>query len=93
MNDSKNKPDQTWRSEIEEIEYRKSLTAQMGGPENLERQRVAGRLNVRQRLELILDKDSFHETGAITGVPFFEGGKLVRMQPSNCVIGTGTGGL
>lgn len=89
MNDSKKEPDQTWQPEVEEIQLRKSLTAQMGGPENLERQRSAGRLNVRQRLELIFDKDSFHEIGALTGVPFYENGKLVRMQPSNCVIGTG----
>jgi acetyl-CoA carboxylase carboxyltransferase component len=61
----------------------------MGGPENIKRQHDAGRLTVRERIEKLLDKGSFHEIGAITGVPKYEGERLVDLIPSNFIMGTG----
>ena len=89
MDQKKDDPDQGWLPEVEELRLRESLAAQMGGPENLARHRAAGKLNVRERIDRLLDKGSFHETGAITGVPTFEDGRLVALFPSNFILGTG----
>ena len=80
---------QGWLPEVEELHLRETLAAQMGGEENLARHRTAGRLNVRERIDRLLDKDSFHETGAITGVPTFDGDRLVQLFPSNFILGAG----
>lgn len=61
----------------------------MGGPDNVERQHKAGRLTVRERVERLLDPDSFHETGALAGVPVYENGRLASIRPANFVMGTG----
>ena len=53
------------------------------------RHSAAGRLNVRERIDKLLDKGSFRETGAITGVPTFDRDRLVKLFPSNFILGTG----
>ncbi len=90
MRKSKDKSENSWKPEIEELRLREKLAAEMGGPENVERQHAAGRLTVRERIDKLIDKNSFHEVGAITGVPNYDGDRLVKLQPSNCVIGSGT---
>ena len=89
MDNTKKSSDKGWAPEIEELHLRKTLASQMGGPENLERQRTSGRLNVRERIDRLLDNDTFHETGAITGIPSYKGDRLVRLFPSNFIMGTG----
>jgi len=89
MSNLKDNSDQGWLPEVEELHLRESLASQMGGPENLARHRASGRLNVRERIDRLLDKSSFHETGAITGVPTFEGDRLLKLFPSNFIMGTG----
>src|SRR5437763_7975120 len=61
----------------------------MGGAENIERQHKAGRLTVRERIERLLDGDSFHETGALAGVAKYEGETLASIRPANFVMGIG----
>jgi acetyl-CoA carboxylase carboxyltransferase component len=89
MKSKENDTEKDWSSDIEELNLRKSLATQMGGPENLARHEAAGRLNVRARIEKLLDQDSFHETGGITGVPTYEGDRLVKLFPSNFIMGSG----
>jgi acetyl-CoA carboxylase carboxyltransferase component len=89
MHDSKKDADQGWSPEVEELHLREKLASQMGGPENLARHRAAGKFNVRERIDRLLDKGSFHETGAITGVPTLEGDRLIRLFPSNFIMGVG----
>ncbi len=79
----------SWEPEVEELRRRMELARQMGGPENLERQRKAGRLTVRERIERLLDAGSFHETGALAGVPTYEADRLVAIRPANFVMGLG----
>ncbi|MCA1834471.1 MAG: methylmalonyl-CoA carboxyltransferase, partial [Actinobacteria bacterium] len=80
----------TWEPEIEELRRREELARLMGGPEKLERQRAAGRLNVRERMATLLDEGSFHEIGALTGrATYDESGALVEMRPANFVMGRG----
>ncbi|HTO69064.1 MAG TPA: carboxyl transferase domain-containing protein, partial [Myxococcota bacterium] len=78
----------SWKPEVDELHRREALAKRMGGEERVARQREAGRLTVRERIEQLADRDSFHETGALTGVPVYEGDRLVDIRPSNFVAGT-----
>ena len=79
-----------WRPEVDEIARRRRLAAGMGGPEKLERQRRAGRLNVRERIDALLDPGSFEEVGAIAGsAAYDEEGGLTDLTPANFVCGLG----
>ena len=59
--------DVSWEADIEELRRREALARQMGGPEKVKRQHDAGRLTVRERIDALLDPDSFHEIGAHRG--------------------------
>ena len=52
-----------WKKDIEELKKRELLAEKMGGSEKLQRQKDNKRLNVRERIDLLLDKDSFNEIG------------------------------
>ncbi|MEQ8406375.1 MAG: carboxyl transferase domain-containing protein [Oceanicaulis sp.] len=80
----------SWKDEIEHLRKRQALARGMGGPEKLARQKAAGRLNVRERIELLLDAESFTEIGSITGTPHHgENGDLEGFTPANCLFGRG----
>jgi acetyl-CoA carboxylase carboxyltransferase component len=49
-------------SEIQHLRERKARTLLGGGPERIEAQHKKGKLTARERLDLLLDKGSFHET-------------------------------
>ena len=79
-----------WKKEIEELKKRESLAEKMGGEEKLQRQKDNNRLNVRERIDLLLDKNSFHEIGKIAGkAEYNEKGELIKFLPSNFVMGRG----
>jgi acetyl-CoA carboxylase carboxyltransferase component len=79
----------SWQPEIDEIKRRVALAHAMGGAENVERQHAGGKLTVRERIARLLDPGSFHEIGALTGKPTYEGGRMTSIVPSNFVLGTG----
>ena len=80
----------SWDTEIDELKRRIELAHHMGGPEKIKRQHDAGRLTVRERIDAILDTDSFHEIGAISGKSqYSEDGELQSFRPSNCIFGRG----
>ena len=56
-----------WQREVDELQLRRKLAKAMGGPEGIARQRRRGRLTARERIDLLLDHDSFHEIGSIAG--------------------------
>lgn len=79
-----------WQAEIEELQRRRDMAAQMGGTEKVARQHAAGRLTVRERIERLLDSNSFHEIGAIAGRAQYDAaGTLLSYAPSNVVFGRG----
>ena len=79
----------SWQKEINEIKHRESLAKSMGGEERIQRQHENGRLTVRERVEKLVDKDSFHEIGALAGkASYGEDGQLLDFVPSNFVLGT-----
>ena len=78
----------SWEPEIEELKRRVALAHGLGGTEKVARQKAAGRLTVRERIDGLVDGGSFHETGAISGAATYdENGKLVDFRPANCVFG------
>jgi acetyl-CoA carboxylase carboxyltransferase component len=80
----------TWQPELDEVQRRRDLAEQMGGPDKIRRQHEAGRLTVRERLAALLDDGSFREIGALAGAAAYDGdGELTRFTPANFVTGTG----
>ena len=80
----------TWKPEIEEIGRRQEEVKQMGGPDGIARQRSRGKLLVRERIDILLDDDSFEEIGKIAGTAEYdETGKRKMFEPDVSVIGFG----
>jgi acetyl-CoA carboxylase carboxyltransferase component len=80
----------SWERELEELRRRQALAAEMGGPAKVARQHAAGRLTVRERIAALLDADTFHEVGSITGTgEYDESGALTGFTPTNFVFGRG----
>ncbi len=77
----------TWEKEVKELEYRKQLAEQMGGPEGVARQRKRGKLTVRERIALLADPGSFREWNALAGRGIYEGDKLTGFIPKPSVQG------
>ena len=73
---------------VDELKRRIEMSKAMGGPENVARQHANGRLTVRERITRLIDPDTFHEVGALTGKPTYEGDRLTDITPSNFVLGT-----
>lgn len=80
----------SWKPEIEELRRREALARRMGGPEKVERQRRAGRLTVRERIDALLDPETFHEIGTLGGRGDYDAqGRLVSFVPGNLLFGRG----
>ena len=80
--------DHLWQPEIDELHRRRALAAEMGGPERVARQRAAGKLTIRDRVDRIGDEGSFEEVGGLSGVgQYDDDGALVAFTPANLVVG------
>lgn len=78
----------SWQPELDELRRREAFAHQMGGPDKIKRQHDGGRLSVRERIDQLVDNDSFHEIGATAGLgEYDENGDLIKLTPSNCVFG------
>eukprot|EP00935_MAST-01C_sp_MAST-1C-sp1_P000217 g217.t1 len=76
---------------LREMQKIRKLALGMGGEANLQRQRDQGKLNVRERVAMLLDAGSFDEVGSLAGFPHYNrDGSVAGFQPSNIVGGTGT---
>lgn len=81
----------SWQREVDELAKRNRLAEAMGGPEKLERQRAAGRLDARTRIAMLADKGSFHELGKLAGFASYDAaGEIDGFQPSNFIYGRAT---
>src|SRR5437763_9950593 len=79
-----------WKPELDDLARRESFAREMGGVDKVKRQHDQGRLTVRERIDRLVDADSFHEIGAISGVgEYDEHGGLKHLTPANCVFGRG----
>lgn len=80
-----------WRPEIDELHRRRELArAPSAAPERLARRRERGLATIRERIDALLDPDSFREHGRGAGEPEHDAdGRIVGMTPPNYVTGTG----
>ncbi len=80
----------TWEKEVKEIKKREKLSLNHGGEDAVALQHKKGRKTLRERLDIILDKDSFNEVGKIAGNPEYdEKGDLIDFTPANFLLGFG----
>jgi acetyl-CoA carboxylase carboxyltransferase component len=79
----------SWKQEIGELEARGKLAEELGGADKVARQHEFGKLTIRERVEKIIDDDSFHEVGKLAGVAQYDDeGNLQSFMPSNFLFGT-----
>lgn len=78
----------SWTKELNELEARKTFSLGMGGAEKIKRQHDAGKLTVRERIEKLVDADSFLEVGGLAGsAEYDDAGQLRHVSPSNVIMG------
>lgn len=79
-----------WTPELNELSKRQGLAEKMGGAAKLKRQKDRGKLNVRERMDMLLDAGSFREIGKIAGKGAYDAkGDLKDFAPSNFIFGRG----
>ncbi|MGB6117825.1 MAG: carboxyl transferase domain-containing protein [Mesorhizobium sp.] len=78
----------SWEKEVSELNRLTAMTAAMGGEEALARRKKSGRLNVRERIDRLVDDGTFREVGALTGRPEFDdAGVVTKLSPGNFIFG------
>ena len=78
----------SWQRELDELRARERMAREMGGADKVQRQHDGGRLTIRERIDGLIDPDTFHEVGAIAGkAEYDEANELKKLTPSNCVMG------
>ncbi|HET6303934.1 MAG TPA: carboxyl transferase domain-containing protein [Myxococcota bacterium] len=75
----------SWKPEVDEIERRRELAKQHGGPEAVRQQHERGRLTVRERIGALLDRGSFREHGDVAVANVVVGTGGIDGRP--CVVG------
>src|SRR5499427_6106026 len=79
-----------WKPELDDLARREAFARELGGVDKVKRQRDQGRLTVRERIDGMIDANSFHEIGAISGSAEYDAqGELTNLTPANCVFGRG----
>ncbi|QGZ94610.1 acyl-CoA carboxylase subunit beta [Terricaulis silvestris] len=80
----------SWKKDIEELKQREALAEQMGGEERVARQKAIGKLTARDRVDVLLDAGSFHETGKIAGrAAYGADNEMTEFLPTPFVVGRG----
>jgi acetyl-CoA carboxylase carboxyltransferase component len=80
----------SWKPELDEMEARKALARQHGGEERVRRHKAAGKLTARERIDLLLDPESFLEVGSIAGSGSYDDeGRMTGFMPAHLVMGRG----
>ena len=87
--------DDTWRPTLDDVEKLRGLAEARLGPDSEDpgvvRQRRRNKLTCRERIDLLLDHDSFREIGSIAGFASYdEYGEIDAFTPANMVGGHGT---
>jgi acetyl-CoA carboxylase carboxyltransferase component len=80
----------SWQKELDEVAQRRAMALRMGGAEKVQRQHASGKLTVRERIDRLLDADSFREIGTLAGAARYDGTELAEFVPANQVAGHGT---
>src|SRR5258708_12437650 len=76
-----------WKPELDDLARREAFAREMGGVDKVKRQRDQGRLTVRERIDKLVDENSFHEVGAVSGTAEYdERGELKTLTPATSVF-------
>ncbi len=83
-----------WEVTLDQVATLQSLAEARFAPDSDDpgviRQRSRNKLTCRERIEMLLDADSFHEIGSVTGFASYdEDGNIVAFTPANHVGGWG----
>src|SRR5258706_14513525 len=62
----------SWKPEIDEIHHRRTLAEQCGGTQAVAKHHAAGKLTIRERINALLDADSFQEIGKLAGTQGYD---------------------
>ena len=76
-----------WEAEVHEIERRRQLAFEMGGDERVQEQHDRGKLTIRERLDALVDPDSFRERGLLAGSASYDGAELKDFRSAGSVMG------
>jgi acetyl-CoA carboxylase carboxyltransferase component len=78
----------SWQPEAEEIAQRRHWAEQLGGADAVEAQHNAQRLTIRERINILVDRDSFQEVGKLTGHGDYDSEHRVQgVRPAPYVMG------
>ncbi len=88
------RPDEPWSEVLGEVDTLQNLARERLAPDSQEpgvvRQRTRGKLTCRERIELLLDDNSFREVGSVAGFASYdEDGSISAFTPANSVGGWG----
>ncbi len=79
-----------WGERIAAIHERREMAKAHGGPEAVRRQHDKGRLTLRERIDRLLDRGSFHEMGMGAGAAETDAdGNFESLSPANFILGFG----
>ena len=79
-----------WKKEIDEITQRRKLALGQGGDQAVAKHHAKGRLTIRERIDKLIDLNTFEEIGPIAGAANYdENGNLENFDPANFVLGFG----
>ena len=80
----------SWENEVKELERRRYLAKQQGGKEGIAKQHAKGRLTIRERIDTLLDPNSFREHGQATASPVYDDhDEIIEYAPANYIVGFG----
>ncbi|MCR9214345.1 MAG: propionyl-CoA carboxylase [Proteobacteria bacterium] len=80
----------SWEKEAQEIEKMRQLAQEQGGKDAVAVQHSKGRLTIRERIDGVLDPDTFQEHGRIAGsAERDDQGNLTSFSPANYITGLG----
>ena len=80
----------SWKKDIKEIKKREKLSLNQGGKDSILNQHQKGRKTLRERIDIILDRDSFDEIGKLSGsASYNDKGELEDFTPANFLLGFG----
>ena len=70
----------SWEEELNELRRREAFAEELGGREKVKRQQDGGRYTIRERIALMADAGTFHESGKIAG--------MAKYDSNNCLLYT-----
>src|SRR5258705_11116799 len=77
-----------WKSEMDAGKRREGFAEGLGGGERVKRQHGGGRYTIRERIDRLVDPQSFHEIGKSAGKASYDAqNDLKELAPSNFVFG------